>query len=418
MKIIIIGAGIGGLAAAVSLHEAGLHDVTVYERSAAIRGLGVGINLLPHALRELTELGVADTIAELGVEPRTLAYYNRFGQPIWSEPRGREAGYHWPQLSVHRGRLQLALRDLAEARLAEPLRLDHRLVGVTTNDDGTETASFATARGTVEATADVIIGADGIHSALRALRYPAEGAPPWSGLTLWRGVTRIPAFLDGRTMIMAGDGDQKFVAYPLAPADADGRMLVNFIAERRVGGTGDADWNRQVDPAPIAELFREWSYDWLDVPAAIAAADEILEYPMVDRDALPQWTFGRTTLLGDAAHAMYPNGSNGGSQAILDARTLAFHLATAPGIDAGLAAYEQARRPAMTALLAGTRATGPERVMQLARERAPQGFADIDDVIPYAERQQIAADYKTAAGFLPEILNERPSLTPPSAVAR
>ncbi|MCS3444664.1 flavin-dependent oxidoreductase [Microbacterium phyllosphaerae] len=418
MKIIIIGAGIGGLAAAVSLHEAGLHDVTVYERSAAIRGLGVGINLLPHALRELTELGVADTIAELGVEPRTLAYYNRFGQPIWSEPRGREAGYNWPQLSVHRGRLQLALRDLAEARLAEPLRLDHRLVGVTSNDDGTETARFATADGTVEATADVIIGADGIHSALRALRYPAEGAPPWSGLTLWRGVTRIPAFLDGRTMILAGDGDQKFVAYPLAPADADGRMLVNFIAERRVGGTGDADWNRQVDPAPIAELFREWTYDWLDVPAAIAAADEILEYPMVDRDALPQWTFGRTTLLGDAAHAMYPNGSNGGSQAILDARTLAFHLATAPGIDAGLAAYEQARRPAMTALLAGTRATGPERVMQLARERAPQGFSDIDEVIPHAERVQIAADYKTAAGFLPEILNDRPSLTPRSGVAR
>lgn len=412
MKIIIVGAGIGGLAAAISLHEAGLHDISVYERSTAIRGLGVGINLLPHALRELTELGVADTIAELGVEPQTLAYYNRLGQPIWSEPRGTAAGYRWPQLSVHRGRLQLALRDLAEARLSEPIRLDHRLIGVSSNGDGTETATFATADGTVTATADVIIGADGIHSALRALRYPAEGAPPWSGLTLWRGVTRIPAFLDGRTMIMAGDGEQKFVAYPLAPADADGRMPVNFIAERRVGGTGDADWNRAVDPAPIAELFREWSFDWLDVPAAIATADEILEYPMVDRDALPQWTFGRTTLLGDAAHAMYPNGSNGGSQAILDARTLAFHLATASSIVEGLDAYEQARRPAMTALLAGTRATGPERVMQLARERAPQGFTDIDEVIPYAERAQIAAEYKTAAGFLPEILNERASLTP------
>ncbi|MCP1427796.1 2-polyprenyl-6-methoxyphenol hydroxylase-like FAD-dependent oxidoreductase [Microbacterium foliorum] len=416
MKIIIIGAGIGGLATAVSLHEAGLRDVTVYERSTAIRGLGVGINLLPHALRELTELGIADAIAELGVEPRTLAYYNRVGQPIWSEPRGLAAGYRWPQLSVHRGRLQLALRDLAEARLAEPIRLDHRLIDITRNDDGTETARFATGGGTVEDTADVIIGADGIHSALRALRYPAEGAPPWSGLTLWRGVTRIPAFLDGRTMIMAGDGEQKFVAYPLAPVDADGRMPVNFIAERRVGGSGDADWNRAVDPAPIAELFRDWRFDWLDVPAAIATADEILEYPMVDRDALPQWTFGRTTLLGDAAHAMYPNGSNGGSQAILDARTLAFHLATAGGIDEALAAYEQARRPAMTALLAGTRATGPERVMQLARERAPHGFADIDDVIPYAERERIAVDYKTAAGFLPETLNERPSLTPASAV--
>lgn len=412
MKIMIVGAGIAGLAAAVSLHEAGLADVAVYERSASIRGLGVGINLLPHAMRELTELGVADAIAGLGVAPRTLAYFNRFGQAIWSEPRGLDAGYRWPQLSVHRGRLQLALRDLAEARLAEPIHLGHRLIGIRSNDDGTETATFATEDGELEATADVIIGADGIHSALRALRYPAEGAPPWSGLTLWRGVTRIPAFLDGRTMIMAGDGEQKFVAYPLSEADADGRMLVNFIAEKRIGGSPDADWNRAVDPAPIADHFREWSFDWLDVPAAIADAEEILEYPMVDRDALPRWTFGRTTLIGDAAHAMYPNGSNGGSQAILDARTLAFHLATADTIDEGLAAYEQARRPAMTALLAGTRATGPERVMLVAAERAPQGFASIDDVVPPAEREQIAADYKTAAGFLPEILNERPSLTP------
>lgn len=412
MKIMIVGAGIAGLAAAVSLHEAGLRDVAVYERSASIRGLGVGINLLPHAMRELTELGVADAIADLGVAPRTLAYFNRFGQAIWSEPRGLDAGYRWPQLSVHRGRLQLALRDLAEARLAEPIRLGHRLIDIRSNDDGTETATFSTDDGELEATAEVIIGADGIHSALRALRYPAEGAPPWSGLTLWRGVTRIPAFLDGRTMIMAGDGEQKFVAYPLSDADADGQMLVNFIAEKRIGGSPDADWNRAVDPAPIADHFREWSFDWLDVPAAIADAEEILEYPMVDRDALPRWTFGRTTLIGDAAHAMYPNGSNGGSQAILDARTLAFHLATAVTIDEGLAAYEQARRPAMTALLAGTRATGPERVMLVAAERAPRGFESIDDVVPPAEREQIAADYKTAAGFLPEILNERSSLTP------
>ncbi|WP_217180852.1 flavin-dependent oxidoreductase [Streptomyces sp. AC495_CC817] len=414
MRIIIIGAGIGGLAAAISLHEAGLRDVVVYERSARIRGLGVGINLLPHALRELTELGVADAITPLGVAPSTLAYFTRHGQAIWSEPRGVAAGYRWPQLSVHRGRLQLALRDLAAARLAEPLRLGHRLTAVRTNPDGTETAVFATDAGDVEATADVIIGADGIHSAVRAQRHPDEGAPPWSGLTLWRGVTRIPSFLDGRTMIMAGDGEQKFVAYPLSAPDAEGRMLVNFIAEKRVGGTADADWNRAVDAAPIAALFDGWRFDWLDVPAAIAASEEILEYPMVDRDPLAQWTVGRTTLLGDAAHAMYPNGSNGGSQAILDARTLAFHLATAPGIDEGLARYEDARRPAMTALLAGTRATGPERVMLLAAERAPHGFDDIDAVVPRAERERIAADYKSAAGFLPETLNERASLSVPA----
>lgn len=428
MRIGIIGAGIGGLATALSLEAAGFRDITVHERTDEIRGLGVGLNLLPHAIRELTELGLHERVEALGVAPETLVYMNRFGQHIWSEPRGLGAGYRWPQLSVHRGRLQLALRDAVVERLGDVIRLGHRLVGVQSEADGSETVRFAADDGEVEARYDLVIGADGIHSALRALRYPHEGAPPWSGLTLWRGVADAPVLVDGRTMIMAGDGEQKFVAYPLG-APVDGRQRLNFIAERRGAGPfeslrGRADWNRSVDPAPIAALFSDWVFDGLDVPAIIANADEILEYPMVDRDALPQWTFGRTTLVGDAAHAMYPNGSNGGSQAILDARTLAFHLGTAvaadggaaadggsAAIDAALAGYEQARRPAMTALLAGTRATGPERVMLLAAERAPQGFARIDDVIPRAEREEIANAYKRAAGFDPSILNERASLT-------
>ncbi|KJL32001.1 3-hydroxybenzoate 6-hydroxylase 1 [Microbacterium azadirachtae] len=444
MRIGIIGAGIGGLATALSLEAAGFRDITVHERTEEIRGLGVGLNLLPHAIRELTELGLRERVEALGVAPETLVYMNRFGQHIWSEPRGLGAGYRWPQLSVHRGRLQLALRDAVVERLGDVIRLGHRLVGAQSEADGSETVRFAAAAddGEVEARYDLVIGADGIHSALRALRYPQEGAPPWSGLTLWRGVADAPVLVDGRTMIMAGDGEQKFVAYPLG-APVDGRQRLNFIAERRgVGpfeslrdrrrGVGPfeslrdrADWNRSVDPAPIAALFSDWVFDGLDVPAIIANADEILEYPMVDRDALPQWTFGRTTLVGDAAHAMYPNGSNGGSQAILDARTLAFHLGAAmaadgraaaadgglTAIDTALAGYEQARRPAMTALLAGTRATGPERVMLLAAERAPQGFARIDDVIPRAEREEIANAYKRAAGFDPSILNERASLT-------
>lgn len=406
MRIAIAGAGIGGLTAALSLHAAGFTDITIYERAQRIRGLGVGINLLPHAIRELTELGLVDRVAALGVEPSTLAYFNRLGQPIWSEPRGLAAGYRWPQLSVHRGRLQLTLLDAVTDRLGDIVRLGHRLDGVTESADGVS-IGFATETGRVSEDADVLIGADGIHSALRALHHPTDGDPVWGGLTLWRGTTTIPAFLDGRTMIMIGDGEQKFVAYPLATPGTDGRQLVNFIAERRVDGSPDADWNRSVDPAPIAEHFADWRYDWLDVPAAIRAATEILEYPMVDRNALPSWSTARTTLIGDAAHAMYPNGSNGGSQAILDARTLAFHLATADSIEEGLRAYEDVRRPATTRLLELTRQTGPERVMVLAHERAPEGFADIHDVIPADELAAIAADYKRAAGFHPDTLNER-----------
>ncbi|WP_243076330.1 flavin-dependent oxidoreductase [Microbacterium sp. SS28] len=414
MRIVIVGAGIGGLATALSLHAAGFRDVVLHERVDELRALGVGINVLPHAIRELAELGLADEIAALGVLPSTLSYWNRFGQPIWSEPRGREAGYLWPQVSIHRGELQLALVRAVRERLgADAIRLRHALLRIEHGADA-DTAVFATAAGEVSVGADVIVAADGIHSAFRRQAYPLEGRPVWNGLTLWRGTARVPTFLDGRSMIMAGDGEQKFVAYPLRARDGAGLAVVNFIAERRGVGDETVDWNHAVDPVPIVEMFRDWRFDWLDVPGVIGAADEILEYPMVDRDPIPQWTFGRTTLLGDAAHAMYPNGSNGASQAILDARTLAFHLATAADAPAALAAYEDARRPATTALVLSNRQQGPERVMLLARERAPEGFDAIEDVIPEAELTEIAAGYKRAAGFLPEILNARPSLTPPA----
>ena len=417
MKVVIVGAGIGGLATALSLERAGYRDVTVLERAQELRPLGVGINLLPHAVRELTELGLGDALAAFGVAPSRLTYVNRLGQLIWSEPRGTAAGYHWPQLSVHRGEFQLLLAEAVRRRLGpHAIRLGWRATGVE-HGDSTDTVRFADASGRdLALKADVVVGADGIHSALRAQAYPAEGAPPWNRLVLWRGTALAPAFLDGRTMIMAGDAEQKFVAYPLAAPDGPhGLTRVNFIAERRapdeVGET--ADWNRAADPGPIVELFADWRFDWLDVPGVLAAAERILEYPMVDRDPLPRWTFGRTTLLGDAAHALYPNGSNGASQAILDARSLAFHIATGRSVAEGLAAYEQDRRPATTRLSGMTRQLGPERVMQLARDRAPDGFSDIHDVIAERELREIADSYKLAAGFHPDQLNERASLTPP-----
>lgn len=406
MRILIIGAGIAGPVTALSLEAAGFKDIVIAERSEQIRGLGVGVNLLPHAVREFTELGIVDRIAALGVEPNTLSYFNRQGQQIWSEPRGRAAGYEWPQLSVHRGRLQVELNELVKERLGDIYRLGHKLVDVQGN-----TAVFELPDGSrEEITADVIVAADGIHSAARKLHFPAEGEPIWSGLTLWRGTAVVEPVLDGTTMIMVGDAEQKFVAYPLSGVDEHGKQRINFIAERRVEGSADADWNREVDREPIAQHFEGWSYDWLDIPAIIRDAEELLEYPMVDRDALPEWTFGNLALLGDAAHAMYPNGSNGGSQATLDARTFAYHLATEPTIEAALQAYEDARRPACTRLLELTRQTGPERVMQIARERAPEGFAHVHDVISQEELEGIAADYKIAAGFHPDSLNARSSL--------
>jgi 2-polyprenyl-6-methoxyphenol hydroxylase-like FAD-dependent oxidoreductase len=412
VRVVVAGGGIGGLTAALSLHAAGITDVAVLEAAPELRPLGVGVNVLPHAVRELTELGLAERLSGQGVATAALAYHNRHGQAIWSEPRGVAAGYKWPQYSVHRGTLQMMLLDAVHERLGtESVRTDAAVTAFEDIPDGVR-VKLADGR-TVEG--DVLVAADGIRSAVRAQLHPEEGAPPWNGLVLWRGTTRVPApaFLGGRTMIMAGDGVEKFVAYPLTDTpDADGTVLLNWIAERPLESAPRApgDWNRPADPADILRYFGGWQFDWLDIPTVIAGAEAVFEYPMVDRDPLPRWTHGRVTLLGDAAHAMYPNGSNGASQAILDARVLARELATRP-IDEALAAYEADRRPTTAAIQQANRGQGPEIVMRTVAERAPDGFADIDDVLSLAEREAVAAAYKKTAGFDPEILNSRPSYT-------
>jgi 2-polyprenyl-6-methoxyphenol hydroxylase-like FAD-dependent oxidoreductase len=407
VRVAVIGGGIGGLTAALSLHAAGI-EVDVYEGVPEIKPLGVGINLLPHAVRELTELGLADDLAAIGLAPAELIYANKFGQEIWREARGLAAGYRWPQISLHRGKLQMMLLAAAETRLGrDRIHLGRRAMRFEPGTAGA-TVHFATG----SASADVIVAADGIHSAARAQFYPDEGLPKWNRRILWRGVSVAPPFLGGRAMVMAGHQDQKFVCYPIA--ESDGSSEINWIAElsfpeghlwRR------EDWNRPADIGDFLPAFQSWRFPWLDVPGIIRAATQVFEYPMVDRDPLPGWTFGRLTLLGDAAHPMFPIGSNGASQAILDARTLAFELATKPDITAALASYEAARRPATAKIVLANRGNGPEQVMQIAETRAPQGFDDIEQVISRSELEEIATRYKALAGFDRETLNNRPSLT-------
>ncbi|HWA63727.1 MAG TPA: flavin-dependent oxidoreductase [Caulobacteraceae bacterium] len=420
MRVIIAGAGLGGLTLALSLHAAGITDVEVFEQAEELRPVGVGINLLPHAMRELTELGLGERVARLGIETEALVYANRFGQEIWREPRGRFAGYRWPQISIHRGKLQMLLLEACRERLGpERIHLGRRAERVDTGPSG---ASLWLGAGTGatggRADGDVVVAADGIHSAIRAQFHPDEGPPVWNGRVLWRGVTEGRPFLGGATMVMAGHQDQKFVCYPIDPDVASrGWSLINWIAELRIEGETSwrrEDWNRPGRLADFLPKFRDWHFGWLDVPAVIEARERVFEYPLVDRDPLERWTFGRTTLLGDAAHPMYPIGSNGASQAVLDARTLAFELATAATIDAALEAYEAARRPATTKLVLLNRQNGPEQVMQLAHERAPAGFSDVAEVLSREELEATAGAYKAAAGFDRDALNGRPSLTPPA----
>ena len=408
LDVAIAGAGIGGLTAALSLARAGL-SVRVFEQVSEIRPLGVGINLLPHSVRHLFELGLSEALDATGIRTSELRYTTKRGELIWREPRGLDAGYRWPQFSIHRGRLQGLLLDAVRQRLGpEAVVLSHAARGVETRSDRAVLNA-----GGAEIEARLVIGADGIHSTLRAQHYPDEGPPLWNGAILWRATTDAAPYLDARTMCMCGHERQKFVCYPIAPAGTDGRATINWIAERRYPvdrAWRREDWNRAGDLEEFLPAFADWRFPWLDVPALIRGAASVYEYPMVDREPLARWTFGRMTLLGDAAHPMYPIGSNGASQAILDARALAASVMRLGPTPEALATYEADRRPKTSAIVLANRKNGPEQVMQIVEDRAPEGFADLDQVVSRDELEGIAATYKRLAGFDPAILNAEPDL--------
>jgi 2-polyprenyl-6-methoxyphenol hydroxylase-like FAD-dependent oxidoreductase len=383
-------------------------------RPREVRPLGVGINLLPHAVRVLTALGLQEELARVAVATSELAYHNKFGQGIWREPRGSFAGYHWPQFSIHRGTFQMILFDTALWELGEDkIHTGHHLIDceqvgdkvrLTFQDKSTEN-SFPVLE------TDLLIGSDGIHSVVRNKFFPNEDLPKFSGIILHRGTTIANPFLSGSSMIMAGHAAQKFVAYPISPVhERTGKQRINWIADLKVGDDGNIpvrDWNRRADKQKLLDAFSNWKFRWLDIPGLIQGAESIFEFPMSDRDPLPRWTFGRITLLGDAAHPMYPIGSNGASQAILDAESLTRSLQDINDPEAALKAYESVRLPATSAIVLQNRQMGPEQVMQLAEERAPEGFKDIEKVIPRQELEAIAARYKQIAGFDREKLNSQ-----------
>ena len=417
MKVLVIGGGIGGLTMALSLHQVGI-PVRVYEAVHEVTPLGVGINLQPNAVRELEELGLGDGLARVGTATQELCYFNKFGQLIWREPRGRAAGFNWPQYSIHRGFLQVLLAEAARARLgAENLRTGHLFTTFVERGDKV-VATFVdrhTGVTIAEDEGDILIGADGIHSAVRRQLYPGEGEPHFAGQILWRAAVDAAPFRGGASMAIAGYFHQRVVAYPIGPSARNpGKMLTNWIAQMTVSNTAPPreDWNRKVTKERFFAAFENWEFPWLDFPRLVADTDEIFEFPLVDRHPVEQWSFGRVTLIGDAAHPMQPTGSQAGSQAVVDARMLTAELIANPDPVAALARYDQIRRPIMNDVTVRNRNFGPEAAMQLAEERAPNGFANIEDVIPRGELEAISRSFQLAAGLDPATLNDRPPFLP------
>lgn len=405
MTILIAGAGIGGLTAALSLHAVGRSDVVVLEAAREIREIGVGINLPPHAVRELTELGLGEDLARTGVPTAELGYYDLAGKPIWTEPRGLEAGYRWPQYSIQRGTLQRILVEAVEHRLGPgAIHRGRRALNAGSAPDGSVLvqARDALDGAAVSYAAEIFIAADGIRSAVRDQLQGRSTPLASNGWVMFRGVSEAKPFLSGRSMAIIGDENQRLVVYPVGPDEINWLLVRPPNRSRSTEELGH--WNVEAEPREVARFVEGWRFDWLDVPALIANTSVSYEYPMADIDPLPRWVFGRCALLGDAAHAMYPFGSNGASQAILDARILAYELATTPDADEALRRYEQARRPATAQVqLANRRQAGEvmARVSELARRQAHQSAS--------AELQEVERRYKQLAGFDVETLNTRKS---------
>jgi 5-methylphenazine-1-carboxylate 1-monooxygenase len=406
--ILIVGAGIGGLTLGLALHAAKI-PCRIFESAAEIRAVGVGINLLPHATKELAALGLEAALARVAIETKDATFFNRFGQLIYQEPLGFAAGYENPQFSIHRGDLQMVLLDAFVARAGNDRLITNQHCVAVEQDESGVSVTFSdgpggTSRSIVRGR--VAIACDGINSAVRKQFFPGEGEPRYSGVNMWRGVTRWKPMLSGASMVRAGWlSHGKMVIYPIRPVGADGLQLINWVAEIETPVYRKRDWNRPGSIDDFIGAFADWHFDWLDVPALIRAADSVLEFPMVDQDPLPRWSFGRVTLLGDAAHPMVPRGSNGAGQAILDVRALTSALLENENPVAALGSYEKQRLEATTRVVLTNRTNPPDAILREVFERThDQPFGAIDDVISRDELVALSEGYKRIAGYSKEAL--------------
>jgi 2-polyprenyl-6-methoxyphenol hydroxylase-like FAD-dependent oxidoreductase len=402
--VVVVGAGIGGLTLALALHRANV-ACRVYDSAAELQPLGVGINVLPHATAVLDMLGVLEALERVAVVTREAAFFNRFGQLVYVEPAGRFAGHATPQLSIHRGDLQAVLLAAVRGRLGgDAVVTGHACVGVDDRGDDGVHVRFQDGAGASlpDVVGGAVVGCDGIHSTVRKQLYPDEGPPRWSGVNMWRGVVAHAPFLSGATMVRAGWlSVGKMVIYPIRDAiDAEGRQLVNWVAELESDAPVRRDWTARGRVDDFLPRFADWRFDWLDVAELIRSTATVLAYPMVDQDPLPRWSFGRVTLLGDAAHPMVPRGSNGAGQAILDATCLAERFVER-GVGApALAEYDAIRNPATAKVVLANRSTPPDAILREVHERSgDKPFVRIEDVVSREELARIAERYKEVAGL-------------------
>ena len=414
MTVLICGAGIGGLCLGLSLNQLNI-PFQIFESSRTIEPLGVGINLQPNAVRELSALGIKDDLKRIGIQTEEFGLFSKRGLEIWTEPRGLKAGYDEPQFSVHRGKLQKLLYDTLITRMKNnPVHLGMQVTRFKNLSSSVQLQCIDKKTGNTEAIdGNILVACDGINSIIRKQLFPEEGEPLWNGAILWRGVTTATPFRTGASMVMIGHDTQRFVSYPISEKNIHGQAKINWIAELKFNPENQwskSDWKKKVDKSKFIDSFLDWSFDWINPLKLISETTSIYEYPMVDRNPLQNWTFERITLLGDAAHPTYPVGSNGASQAIIDARKLAFHLKVNKTNKAALMDYEKEMLPLTAKITLANRNSGPDALLQVVEDRCKGSFNNIHEVISQNELETHSEKYKSIAGLNIEKLNNSESI--------
>jgi salicylate hydroxylase len=346
LRAVVVGGGIGGTAAAVALARAGI-DVQVYEQAARLTEVGAGVSLAPNGLRMLERLGVGEGVARLGARHLVTQLRLADGRPANHEPHqfaraGRNVGIHRADL----------LGLLAEQLPSGTVRTGHRCTGLRQDTDRA-VVTFASG---ATAAADVVIGADGIHSVLQGL-VVAAAEPVFSGVVAYRGlVPRMDAFPVDAMRMWVGEG-KHFLVFPVRA----GRLL-NYVGFVPSAISVRESWSAPGDPAALAAHFAGWDPLIGEIIAAISGpGGSGFEWGMYDRAPLPRWSDGRLTLLGDAAHPMLPHLGQGVNQALEDAVALATLLGAAPGsadVPRALALYEELRRERTARVQLGSRRNG------------------------------------------------------------
>lgn len=413
-KVIIAGGGIGGLTLALTLHQIGVPFV-VLESSREMRPVGVGINVQPNAVRELFDLGFdADLLNTIGLPAKEWALVGLNGREVYAEARGLDAGYHWPQYAAHRGKLHMLLyQTLVDRAGKESILLGSSIAGYTQPPQGGVVVNTRNSDGSAgEFKGSLLIGADGIHSVVRAQMHPAQPPIHWGGAVMWRGTVRAKPLRTESSFVGLGTHQHRMVIYPISKTEVDGTALINWIAEVTMDnseGWPDDSWFTEVTIDSFAHHFEEFRYDWLDVPSMLQNADCAYMNPMIDRDPVSTWVDGSVALMGDAAHAMYPTGSNGASQAIVDARVIGAAILSHGVTPEALTSYDDQLCAKVSELVLRNRSAGPFGLLNILNERCGGVFDDIETVFPQEERNAFMGKYKAAAGFAMDVLNNAPS---------